>query len=62
MAWGLNRMKNNEITKYLHDIVRISREAEATPELSLREPLLRLARIVAADAGRPTLLPPIQSS
>jgi hypothetical protein len=49
-------MKNSEVTKYLRDIIRIGQQAEATPELSLREPLLRLARTVAAEAGRPNLL------
>ena len=37
-------MKNSEVTKYLREITRIGRQEEATPELSLREPLLRLAR------------------
>jgi hypothetical protein len=45
-----------DLTAYLNDVAALRRQTEATPELSLREPLLRLIREIAAAAGRPNLL------
>jgi predicted helicase len=43
-------------TNYLRQLARLRRQAEATPELTLREPLLSLLRALAANSGRPRLL------
>lgn len=44
------------IARYLTSLQRIERQAEATPELSLREPLLVLLKEMGCQAGRPNLL------
>jgi len=41
---------------YLKDLAQIRRQAESTPELSLREPLTALIRKVAEEVGRQKLL------
>jgi hypothetical protein len=45
-----------QVASYLRELSRIRAEPEATPELSLREPLLSLVRAFAQDAGRSNLL------
>lgn len=49
-------MEEGLLATYLRDLARVRRAAEATPELSLREPLLRFVREVAAQSGRPNVL------
>jgi hypothetical protein len=43
-------------SRYLRDLAEIQRQAEATPELSLREPLTELIRSIAGEIGRQKLL------
>src|SRR5690242_17155401 len=44
------------VERYLKDIEVLRQQSEATPELSLREPLLRLVRDLGASLGRRDLV------
>lgn len=49
-------MPVSALERYLADLARLRAQAESTPELSLREPLLVLVRDIAARVGRTGLL------
>jgi hypothetical protein len=49
-------MPSEYLSAYLRDLSKLRKQTEATPELSLREPLLQLIRALASEAGRTNLL------
>ena len=49
-------MVDQVIDRYLRKLERLQREPEATPELSLREPLLELIRAFGKSVGRSNLI------
>jgi hypothetical protein len=49
-------MADGLLARYLADLAKVRKQAEATPELSLREPLLQLTRELANATGRQGLV------
>jgi Type ISP C-terminal specificity domain/N-6 DNA Methylase len=47
---------DQDVDDYLRRLDQLRRQSESTPELSLREPLLRLIRLYGASAGRHGLI------